>query len=86
MTCASGQGTAGEGRPLFRIVAGMEAARMLDALLSRQEAVVDLRLSALNLAQYPPARLIELARLQEACAMRPSGTLMSAFFVRCTLA
>ena len=28
---------------------------------------MDLRLSALNLAQYPPARLIELARLQEAC-------------------
>jgi len=28
---------------------------------------MDLRLSALNLAKYPPARLIELARLQEAC-------------------
>jgi len=28
---------------------------------------MDLRLSALNLAQYPPARLIELARLQEEC-------------------
>jgi hypothetical protein len=28
---------------------------------------VDLRLSALNLAQYPPARLIELAQPQEAC-------------------
>ena len=28
---------------------------------------MDLRLSALNLAHYPPARLIELARLQEAC-------------------
>ena len=28
---------------------------------------MDIRMSALNLAQYPPARLIELARLQEAC-------------------
>jgi hypothetical protein len=28
---------------------------------------MDLRTSALNLAHYPPARLIELARLQEAC-------------------
>src|SRR5262245_37761343 len=28
---------------------------------------MDLRLSALNLAHYPPVRLIELARLQEAC-------------------
>ena len=28
---------------------------------------MDLRMSALNLAQYSPARLIALARLQEAC-------------------
>jgi hypothetical protein len=33
-----GQGTAGEVAP-FRIAAEMEAAQMLDALLSRQEAV-----------------------------------------------
>ena len=39
MTCASwGQGTAGEVAP-FHISAEMEAAQMLDALLSSQEAV-----------------------------------------------
>ena len=28
---------------------------------------MSLRMSVLNLGQYPPARLIDLARLQEAC-------------------
>ena len=32
-----------------------------------QDSRMNIRMSAQNLAQYPPWRLIELARLQEAC-------------------